>query len=645
MEYLTGALRDPHVRGTAYRLTLAAMIAMAIATALELQNPWWAAMATWMIGQPPRGLLLERSAAQLAGTLLGAVAGLAIAQAGSLHFELAGLALWLAFCCGLSSAMRHQRAYGAALAGLTASVIVTLTAGTGIDPSAFALARLGDTVIGIGASLSVGFLLQPRMRAERLRARSDRVLADGLRLIALALRQRQAELVAREAGFLSALAAISAGAEDAAAGSLTARRGLRPLNALFAGLLDLVVVARMIRKASEGDAEHARADLAGLQDELERAAKRLEEAEAFDPLPIVATAERIAAAHARLAPMLGAFAAELHEVSQSRQALSESSTRGSTARLHPRPDMAGLGRAMLRGFLIIALSGGVWIATGWEAGRFIVLGASIFTVLFATLDEPLPLVRQGLIGGALAAMAAVAWRLGVVPVVEVPWVSLLLALPLFFVASALQASRTTIFAGLTFNMFFAVLSRPVDMLLSSPQAVVFGAAMLIAGVAISDAFYRWLVPMDAGRRRRHLEAAIRREIAFISRRAGTPWAERHLARLRHIVLEMVLRARADTGTVGDAVAALSLGHISLRLGQIIREEGASATSRALAENCLRTLAGPIEDPVARGRNIMAASTEPATERVDRVANLAHLMAGELIDHARIFSSHGPARPA
>ncbi len=638
MKNLTGALRDPHVRGTAFRLTLAAMVAMVVATGLGLQNPWWAAMATWMIGQPPRGLLLERSAAQLAGTLLGGAAGVVIMQTGGINTELACLALWLAICCGLANAMRHQRAYGAALAGLTASVVVTLTTATGIEPTDFALARIGDTLIGIGASLTVGFMLQSYTRSESLAVRTAAVLSDGLRLIAMALQEHQTELVSREASFLSTLASISAGAEDAAAGSYKARRRLRPLNRMFASLLDLIVVARMIRKASENGLGTKQADLPALCSELRCAAKLLEETGDFHSEPILDLVKQIAANYPVLAPILESFAAEIAEVSRCREALTHSPHRVPAVRMRPHPDMTGLWRAMARGFLAIATSSLIWIVTGWEAGRFLVLGASIFTVLFATLDQPLPLVRQGLIGGAVAALVAVGWRLGIVPLAGFSWISLLLTLPLFCVASMLQASRMTIFAGLTFNMFFAVMARPVDMLPSSPLAVASGAAMLIAGVIVSDFFYRWVLPMDVDRRRGHVESSIRREVASIALRAGSPWAERHLARLRYLVLEMIFRARMDAELISGAVAALSLGHIAMRFGQIVHEGRPFNTGNELARDCLRILINPISNPIACGKEILANEGVTSPETMAPAVRLAHLMGRELIDHPRIFTT-------
>jgi len=89
----------------AARLTLASVLAVAGATALSLQNPWWAAMAVWLIGPPSRGLLLERSLAQLLGTLLGAAGGLALLLAApeTPAGALLGLDVLVAACCGLAT--------------------------------------------------------------------------------------------------------------------------------------------------------------------------------------------------------------------------------------------------------------------------------------------------------------------------------------------------------------------------------------------------------------------------------------------------------------------------------------------------------------------------------------------------------------
>ena len=86
-------LLDPVRRNVAMRLTLASLLAMAVATALSLENPWWAAMAVWMVGQPPRGVLVERAMAQIVGAAIGCCIGatLGLAVAARPGLALAGL--------------------------------------------------------------------------------------------------------------------------------------------------------------------------------------------------------------------------------------------------------------------------------------------------------------------------------------------------------------------------------------------------------------------------------------------------------------------------------------------------------------------------------------------------------------------------
>ncbi len=246
---LRAFITDGAARAVAFRLTMASTMAMAVAFALSLDNPWWAAMAVWMIGQPPRGLLIERCGAQLVGTILGAVAGVALILLGTKYTvaSIASLALWIGICCGVANAMRHQRAYGAALCGLTSAVVVSLTLGTQVDPWGFALARVADSVIGIAASLLVAFIPGPVLRGPSIGERARRTMADAIDLVAESLGNASKRTSEHERGFLMALAALEASAEDLAAGSLAGRRNLRDLNALLSLLLDLIVIARAIR--------------------------------------------------------------------------------------------------------------------------------------------------------------------------------------------------------------------------------------------------------------------------------------------------------------------------------------------------------------------------------------------------------------
>ncbi|WP_136685747.1 FUSC family protein [Falsirhodobacter xinxiangensis] len=629
------ALRDPVLRLTAIRLTLAAMIAIIAATILGMSNPWWAAMATWMIGQPPRGLLLERSLAQIAGTIAGAIAGLMIALTSQIAVEIGLLALWLGGCCGLANTLRHQRAYAAAVAGLTASVMVSLTAGTTIDLAHFAMSRIGDTFIGVAAVIGVAAISDQGRASTAPFDRIDDAIARGLRLAGATLRLEDDELHVLEAEFLSLLAVISSTAEDLAAGSWQARGYLKTQRNLLAGLLDLVVLTRLIRRV-EGNLEPG-TPLHLLQSELDGLATLLDTHGTFETDALRAVASRLTSKYPELSDLLADLVDEVESIGADQAAIAlkaadhRGHSLGATSRIVPRSDKYAMRNAVARGVAIISLSGSIWLTSGWEAGRFLVLGASILTALFAMLDEPLPLVRQALAGGMVAVLAAVGWRLEVIPAVGHHWISLALTVPLFFMAAHLQAKRSAMFLGLTFNMFFAVMSRPVEMMPAAPMAVTGAGLMLVAGVMLSYIFYRWLIPMTAYHKRRNLEASIRFELAAISRRRGGPWAVRHLARLRHLVLELSVRTRSNAA-LGDAMSAMSMGHIVYRMGRVSSGQG----RERLREYGLAQIADPISDPAALARDLRSRNVAGATGRLE--GRLISLMSQELDARPKIFTT-------
>lgn len=644
------AVRDPAISNVAIRLTGASTLAMAVATALSLDYPWWAAMTVWMVGQPPRGLLFERSLAQFFGTLLGAAAGagLVLVWPADPTIAVFGLAAWIALCCGGANAMRHQRAYGAALCGLTCAVIVSLTLMTPIDPLAFAVARAVDNVIGIGSAILVALVFGPRAAGSSVDIRSRSVASQALALIADALSEPGERSLARERAFLLSLAGVEASAEDAAAGSLAARRQLRELNSLFASHLDLIVVARAIRSREALHLAPGHSGMLALSQAFSRAAEELGAGRDLDMQEIHAAALQLEREDVLLAPVLDEMRTLLTRAAGSYEQIRTASGEPDLHRSTPHPDLAALQLAVLRGAVASTVVGAIWLLIGWEPLRYLMLGTCIFTVLFSMVDEPAPAVRQIFLGGLFASFAALLWRAAILPAVANGWLSLALAVPLIFAASLLQAKQGTIVFGLAFNMLFAILARPVDIHPVDPVGLVAIEVALLAGIAVSYAFYRWLLPMDAQRRRQHLRASIRREITAISIRASTPWAGRHLARLRYLVFSLAVRSRGRVEDVEDALAALSLGHVLLRLGEM-RDSAAltDASHRALQET-IRLMSSSLDDPVRTGETlrgyaagldaVITGAGEPDPDQPSRLQWLLELAAHDLSGHPSIFAS-------
>lgn len=595
----------------AFRLTVASVFAMSLAASFQLTNPWWAAMAVWMVGQPPRGPLLERGMAQFVGALAGALAGAVLTMLPGPGLVAAGLALWLALCCALASAMRHQRSYGAALCGLTASVIVILTLGTGLDPVEFAMTRAADNVIGILCAVLVGLVYASGNASAALVQRSRSVVSDALRLVADALMQSDGAEGRGEHAFLLSLARLHSSSEDAAAGSISARRRLRSLDAVFAACLDLIVISRALRDRATQEDTAWRAHLSELHDLLKAASQGLEDGQTLTMSPIRAKILSLKDSAADLGPILGEMDILLDGLSRDHTAFEDAGA-GNRDRLHPHPDLRSAAAAGLRGGIIVGATSAVWLLTGIDAIRFACLAAAIFTVLFASADEPAALVRQILIGALAASACAMMWRLAIAPSVTSPWIGIALTTPLIFAASLVQARQGTMFIGLAFNMLFAVQARAMD-LSAIPIATLFTTAIaLLAGIAVSYSAFRWVVPMDVSKRKRRLRASIRREIAAIAQRTGTPWGDRHMARLRFLVLGVAIRSGGQVDAFEDALSALTLGHIAKRLGDLKGAQYVRSVSPTPAD-ALKMLARPITDAETLSADFRRFSeTQPAS---------------------------------
>src|SRR6476620_5649957 len=139
----------------ALRLWASVCLALYIAFWLELDNAFWAGTSAALVCQPHLGASLRKGWFRMVGTLVGAVA--IVALTASFPQNRAGfllsLALWGGLCALVSTLLRNFAAYAAALAGFTAAIIAgdELGAVGGVNGEAFtlAIARVSEIWIGI----------------------------------------------------------------------------------------------------------------------------------------------------------------------------------------------------------------------------------------------------------------------------------------------------------------------------------------------------------------------------------------------------------------------------------------------------------------------------------------------------------------
>ena len=514
--------------------TIASLLALGIAGTVGLGNPWWAAMAVWIVARPGRGLLLERALFQLLGLSVGALAGVAILHLshGALAVDVVLLALLLGVCTFASSIWRHTRSFAAAFCGITATVIVVLGSGSSVDPNTLALTRALDQLIGIlSACLAIAVFNPPG---------PGQALIDGLRRsavdsidVAIATLRDPVDPATRRNHLLAGLAQVEMTAEDATAGSFSHRRKLRSVFELLGALLGLLTASHILRErlaplavftpdvvavleaaktelGRDTDTGAVAADLADLQ-------KRLEHRE----------------------PGAGSLLRGLGEVllatMANHRALAAQRSRPETGLLVHHRDRRGAWRASLRTTAAVLLTGAMWLATGWQDSQITMMLVGIALCLFAASDTATHMIRQAFFGAIIGLAFATLWRLWLDPLLPpaIQW-TVLAAAPILFAGSLLMVQRRWMFVGLIANLVFLLVSVPTYR--SPPGSIVTTALFLLVGVVIAELAFRWPLGASPTIKRASLRAAVDREIAEFATDIGDNRRRHHRAQLRHIVL-------------------------------------------------------------------------------------------------------------
>lgn len=170
----------------ALRTAFVACFAMACAWALGLDHPQWSAMTVWAASQPTRGRLIEKALFRLAGTLSGAVAGVALVLVSGLNpwILVPGLALWIGLCAGIGNLQRGFVSYGTILAGYSAAMVILLDYGRGDTILGLVDDRVLTILTGVASAVIWGAILTPQTAEGYLDGRLRRLTTDLLEAVA-----------------------------------------------------------------------------------------------------------------------------------------------------------------------------------------------------------------------------------------------------------------------------------------------------------------------------------------------------------------------------------------------------------------------------------------------------------------------------
>lgn len=594
---------DPPRLRYGLRTALAACGALLLSWALGLEHPQWSAMTVWAASQPAPGPLVEKSFFRAVGTIIGSAAGVLImlASGGSPAILAPALAVWVGLCAAAGNVLRGFVAYGTLLAGYSAAMVTLLDAEHPDRILHLGADRMLTVLVGVLVALVVGLAFGHRA-PDDLVTRTRLATARLLRLMADRLRGSAAP--ADLDGLLAEIAAIEEGLDPHGAGSLRSRRSARTLRLMVSAQVGAVLWLKRQRDrpaAAEAGAALA-AVLADAASALERGAPAAEILAALDRaagLPTVSgdlrsvVAELAAAVRARLA-FDGDGAAPLP----------------ASVRLVLHRDWVGAAYASLRATATLLLVGAVWIATGWTAGAFVMLGTAVMITLFSTFETPASVMLQVLIGQIFGAAAALACRWLVWPAAGSGFELVLLMVPFMLFGAFPFAHRKAGVGGMDFNMIMLLLLQPAFPLSGSFGHAVAVALAVVAAPLIALVAFHVVFPTHPASRMTRLKGMMARELEAM---AADPTAVRRVqtwhARLCHRVLVLVRLARraADPTAPRFGLAVLGIGEAILALHALSERVGLRPAERRSVGVALARLGRLSRDPERAGRALKAAA--------------------------------------
>jgi uncharacterized membrane protein YccC len=578
------------------RLWAAVCLALYVAFWLELDTAYWAGTTAALVCQPSLGASLRKGWFRMIGTLIGAIAIVALTawfpqnRAGFLL----SLALWGGLCSLIATLLRNFAAYSAALAGYTAAIIAgdQLGAVGGANGQAFmlAVARVSEIWIGIvcagivlagtdfgGARRRLAGLLAEL--AGEIAARFTSTLERGnpegqtvrrefiRRVIAIdpvidevkgessTLRYHSRVLQQAVDAMFSILAAwrtVDAGIRHAP-GSSGAREALHVLRTIPADL----------REALEANQPSSwLSDPAGMRGLCRAAIKALAE------MPAPTTTLRL------LADQTATVIAGLSQVLRGLALLAgdtvQEDTAGRDFELHVAdwlPPLVNAGRT----FATIVAVQMVWIWTEWASGALAITFAAVTVILLSPRsDESYATAIKFTAGTAVAALGAAIALFAGLPNVD-SFAGFAIVLGLFLIpagAMIAQPWNTALFVPIAAN--FIPILGPANQMSYNTIQFYNTALAILAGCAAGAMSFRLIPPLSPRLRSQRLLALslrdLRRAAADPGRRSRS-WEGRLYSRIA------ALPGDAEPRQRGVLVTALTVGRSIVSLRQAAPQLG------------------------------------------------------------------------
>lgn len=159
----------------ALRTFSAAMLAFSIALLLDMPRPYWAMTSVYVTSNLFTGATTSKAVYRILGTLIGAIATIALVPnlVNSPELLSLAIALWVGFCLYLSLIDGTPRSYLFMLSGYTVALLGFPIIATPQAAFEIVVARVQEITLGICCASVVGMLVLPRSVASTVIAQTD----------------------------------------------------------------------------------------------------------------------------------------------------------------------------------------------------------------------------------------------------------------------------------------------------------------------------------------------------------------------------------------------------------------------------------------------------------------------------------------
>jgi uncharacterized membrane protein YccC len=448
----------------------AAMLALGLALCFDLPNPYWAVGTVYIVAHPLSGASTSKALYRLIGTALGGTVTVILIPnlVNSPEMLTLAIALWMAFCLGVSLLDRTPRSYSFMLAGYTTALTGFPIVANPDTAFTYATARVEEIALGIICAAVVNRIFFPRHAGPVLAARINAWLRDGAELAIGTLEGRgrdpsllaAARRLAADAvdlhSFTTHVAYDTSALRDMVGRTRTLQQRMVAMLPVVSGLAD---VLHALDKATAGKFTPAITALVTEVSALLENGAPLAEDKRQQLLALIAKSEEEGREQQEWNGLLAHnFTARIRDLVQiwgDCLSLREDIQSGSHHDLRWRRFGTSFDRApihkdygmavhsglsvMLATFIATAL----WIYTGWPQGSAAAMMAGVLCCIFSSMDDPAPMMIKFVNVAIVTVIAAFVFEFGLMPLIHT-YVELAAALGLVLVPAGLLMTKPSL---------------------------------------------------------------------------------------------------------------------------------------------------------------------------------------------------------